>query len=608
MSQPTAGPSPSPTSCHLAVALAIAVAMAATSCSLVLSLDECEADTDCDDGWTCSADQLCQPPEDDRLSCDSDDDCAGQMTCNDLGVCQEPSDLLVAPCDQGAGDLDADDTFIVGVLLPLSGAEAGFGQPLFNAIVLAQKDFDSLGRGSVAGRNLAILACDTQGDDELALQGAQHLRDAGVQAVIGPDYSSQTIDVATDVTIDDEMVLVSPSATAAQISGLDDDFVWRTVASDTVQGQALGQLVNYALDERPHYEELDEEFIPDESSVALLRRSDDPYALGLREAVTSQLPDDIVASDDRLTVRSYANEAAGDIPDYAEVAADLVASSAEDGLGPDVIVVVGASEAWTLADFLHDEFDNPPLFIFADAARNTERAAEADEELRGRIWGTAPQNVGDRDYTPYNSFRFRYQDEFGDDPRDFQFVANAFDALYVVTLGATYDGGDFTGPSIAAGMHQLSDIDAQTFDPTSSDAQSAIQTLSEGQPINFRGASGELDFDEHGDPSAGPIVLWCFDDAGLPEKDVILDEHLDFHPRLCGDDAPEQNFCENHGDCSSDACCHIMGNEQACRDHGDIPELDEGCEPREACSADDDCLNADKDCVDGYCVDQDSGG
>ncbi len=608
------------------VLIAAFIAAIASGCSLTLDLTQCESDADCQDGFICSADHLCEPASDGHrcdddsdcehlgegwscsgdgecqsLQCDDDSDCIGQMECNELGYCQQPSDLLVAPCDQGVGDLDDDDAFLIGVLLPLSGAEAGFGQPLFNAINLAKMDFDSLGLGSVAGRNIALLACDTQGDDALALQGAEHLRDVGVQAVIGPDYSSQTIDVATNVTIANEMVLVSPSATAAEISGLHDDYVWRTVASDTVQGQALGQLVNYALEERPHYDGVHPDLIPDESSVALLRRRDDPYALGLREAITDQLPPDIIGSEERLIVRAYANEAAGDPPDYAEVAADLIATAADDGFGPDVIVVIGASEAWTLADFLHDEFDNPPLFVFADAARNTERAAEASDDLRGRVWGTAPQNVGDRDYTPYNTFRFRYQDEFQQDPRDLQFVANAFDALYIIALGAAFDGGGFTGFQIAAGMHQLSDPDGQSFHPSASQAQQALQALGAGHSINFRGASGELNFDHRGDPSTNPIVLWCFDDVGLPEAGILLDEDLQFQPLSCGEDEPFLE-CAEHDDCATGQCCHPDAG--TCHDNEELPGLDENCVPRDPCVDDADCINDENCNEDGYCVDE----
>ncbi len=528
--------------------------VAGWGCNFLLDLEECDSDGDCPGEARCTSDGLCEAdpsgegecsdvddcadgeacidevcvPEEQPETCESSDDCPGDQECNELGVCQEPSSLLSGPCDQAAGDVDDDDAFVIGVLLPLSGPEAGFGQPLFNAINIARSDFNSI--GGVDGREVALLACDTQGQDGLAMEGAEHLVDVGVQAIIGPDYSSQTIDIANSLTIDEEVVLVSPSATAAAVPS--DPFVWRTVAPDTVQGEALGRIIQYILDERPHYAGLEDGDFPETSSLTLLRRSDDPYAQGLREAVTTQLDSDLSGDSDRFSVRAYANEAAGQTPDYPEVAADVVAATDEDGFGPDVIGIIGAAEAWQIADFLTDEFDNDPLFVFADAARNTQRAGEASDSLIGRIWGTAPQNVGDRDYTPYNSFRFRYMESFpGDDPNDLQFVANAYDALYILALAAAAEG--FDGPSIADGLRRLSDPDGPSFSPNPGDAQSAMSTLQGGQDINFRGASGELNFDDTGSPQASPTVLWCFDGQGLPEEGIIVDEELQFTPLSC---------------------------------------------------------------------------
>ncbi len=572
----------------LQMALLAASVVLVAGCSLTLDVDECSDDGDCEhhgDAWTCSDDNLCQPPEgpescqsnsdcqesqgddwtcsDDgfcepppeAIACDDAGDCPDGQECNELNLCQEASGLLDAPCELAVGDIEDDNSFLVGVLLPLTGDEAGFGQPLFNAITLAMADFNTV--GGIQGRPVGLIACDTQGQNDLALQGAEHLDEIGVEAVVGPDYSDQTLEVANEVTIDAGMTLVSPSATAAEITDLDDDdLVWRTTASDAVQGRALGQLVSYALDERPHYDDLDDGDIPQESSVAILRRNNDPYADGLRAAVTDELSDEITGDDDRFSLHSYANEAAGEVPNYDSVATDVIAESTSDGFGPDVIVIVGAAEAWQLAEFLEDEFPNPPLFVFADAARNPDRSSQAPDSLRGRIWGTAPQNVGELDYQPYTSFRLRYQQNFdGQDPSELQFVPHAFDALYIIGLGAAYGG--FSGAGIAAGIGQLSD--GETFFPTAVDAQSALAELSAGTSINLQGASGPLNFDEFGDPEPNPTSLWCFEEPGeLPEEGVILTPDLDFTPRSCSvetsqhDNDGEQNDGENNDDEDND--------------------------------------------------------
>ena len=538
------------------------------ACSLMLSLEECETDDDCEEfgqGLICSAEGLCQDkdegaPEcaddsdcdgedwrcedgqcvapDEPQSCEDDDDCPGDMTCNELGTCQEPSDLLGGPCTVASGDVNDSNAFVIGVLLPLTGPEAGFGEPLYKAIDLARSQLNSV--SGVQGHPIALVACDTEGRDDLAREGAQHLADVGIQAVIGPDYSNQTIEVANQVTVDAEMVLISPSATAAAITFLNDNgLVWRTVASDTIQGAALGQLVDYLLDERPRFDAEDPDY-PALPSLAVMSRQEDPYAEGLREALFQQLDSEYSAGGDRVTIRDYDS-------DYVAAAAEVIPVLLdENGYGPDVITIIGSSEAWLLAEYLDGYFENPPIFVFADAARNSERAGQAPPSLRGRVWGTAPQNVGAVDYAPYTQFRIAYNARYGEFPDDFQFSANAFDALYVLSLGAAYGG--FEGPGIAEGMGQISDQSANQFDPRPTDAQQAMSILASGDPINFRGASGPLNFDENGDPQSSPTVLWCFDDVGLPEQGVLVDEDLQFHPQSC-DPEVDVELCTDADDC-----------------------------------------------------------
>lgn len=521
-----------------------------TSCSLMLELKGCETDQDCPGELTCSDEFICQQsliPD----TCEKDQDCPGELTCNDLQLCQAPSPLLAAPCEQSLGDIDAKDAFIIGVLLPLSGEEEGFGRPLFQAIQLAQEDFNGI--GGVNSRPLALLICDTQGRDSLAIDGAEHLAKVGVQAVIGPDYSSQTLEVATKVTIASEMVLVSPSATAAAISHLDDnDLVWRTAASDSVQGHALGELVNFLVKEAPFPRQAEDSKEP--PKVALLVRSEDTYALGLRESLIDLLPTQMLSNQDHFTTYDYPNSSADSPDDYTGVIANMMA---EEGPKPEIIVILGSAESWTIAKQIESIADHAPIFVFAEAARIPERAAQMPETLRGRIWGTAPQNVGDPNYAPYLSFRIKFQSAYGVSPDDLQFVANAFDALYIIALGASSTG--FTGPEIAAGMRRLNS--GPTTRPTQTDAQAAMGILRDGGNVNYQGASGPLDFDENGDPNASPIILWCFDDAGLPEAGTILDYDLKFIAHQCGDPPQEPECTQDtvQDDCDTDEICNEDG-------------------------------------------------
>lgn len=478
------------------------------ACSALLNFEECQSDEDCLADAICGSSGLC---EDSTSPPTPPTECEGD-------VCPPDLELLAGPCDRFEGPQDEDDLFYIGVILQLSGTGAGFGRPMLNAIMLAQEDFNSI--TGVRGRRIGLIICDTQARDQRAREAAEHLRDVGVQAIIGLN-SSQVMTIAPQVTIPSQMLLVSPSATATTISNLDDEgLVWRTAPSDAVQGEALGHLIKHTIEEviAPQTE--------DPVKVALLVRSNDRYANGLSQAVTLMLPEEIVfGGSARFSARDYPNIGAGEAGDYSEI----IAVIANEEIEPDAVVILGSAEAWEIAAGLDALFTTKtPIYFVADAVKNAEEAARAPASLEGRIWGTSPQNLGESDYAPYRNFRVTYQRTYGaENPDDFQFIANAFDALYVVALAASQG---FQGTDLARGMTMLSD--GQAFEPTPDQAQLALRQLQEGKSINLMGASGLLNFDAQGDPVASPIALWCFEEGRVPEKGIVLKDDA-FTPLTC---------------------------------------------------------------------------
>lgn len=438
--------------------------------------------------------------------CTTNEECqqsVGPASVCSSGICSAsgPADgnLIGGPCQEIIGSGGKRD-FYIGVLLPLTGEEGGFGRPLLNAIRIAQNDFNAI--GGVRSRPISLLVCDTQGLDQVALEGAEHLASVGIQAMIGPDFSRQVLDVATQVTIQNQMVLVTPSGTAAPIRILEDqNLVWRTVANDAVQGRTLGLLVDRVVTR-------DLNLTWQEARVLVLVREADSYSAGLSEAVASVVP------------RDDTGQSLAEFRNYPEAWEEFWVANRGQIQEPDVVVILGASEAWDFAEEIDDFFPNQNLFIFADAAKNSEEASRTSMALEGRILGTAPQNVGETDYIPYQSFRVKYRSDYDEDPNQFQFVANAFDALFVIALGAAAEG--VTGPQIAAGMARLSDTEAEDVSADQTGATRAIEILQNGGAVDYQGAAGPMNFDETGEPDFTPIALWCFTSGGVPEQGVLF--------------------------------------------------------------------------------------
>lgn len=465
---------------------------ALSSCSLALELSQCSNDDDCAGDLICSADNLCTTT-----------------------VAQE---LTGGPCQQLLGAAEEDDAYLIGTILQLSDSGGGFGRPMLDSIELAMNDINGI--GGIDGRRIGIIACDTQGRDSLARESAEHLVSRGVSAIIGMN-SSQIIDIGPDVTVPAKTLLISPSATATTISNLrDDDLIWRTAPSDEFQAQAMAELVNYILDDILPGQEIDA------PKITLLVRRQDRWATGLRDHLLPNLPTDITGGGlDRFSVHNFANIGSGEVADYVGVAADI----GTEETPPDIIIVLGSADSWEVINNLEIALPNQPIYIGGDAMKNADAAAQADSSLEHRVWGTGPRNVAELGYTPYLNFKTKFLAELGNDPDNYQFVANAYDALYALAFAAAAEG--FSGPDLARGLRRLNQ--GERIEPTASDAQRAVDLLQSGDTINFFGASGPLNFDDKGDPEPMPIALWCLDQGRVPEEGELFSIENGFTPRTC---------------------------------------------------------------------------
>ncbi len=506
--------------------------LALSGCTLALNLS-CSDDDDCATG-TCDEEGICVT-DSALIPCTTSEECEDAFgptgVCQD-GFCEDVSGFTGGPCQRLEGFVDDDDAFRIGVVLQLSGVGAGFGVPMLNAIILAMDGVNGI--GGVDGRRLGLIVCDTEGRDSIATEAAQHLVDTdGVTAIIGMN-SSQVIDIGPTVVTPNDVLLISPSATAATISGLGEDLIWRTAPSDENQAIAMSELIDYLVaDHLPAMGIA-------EPKVTLLVRNHDRWATGLRDHLSANLPAEILGGGtDRFSIHNFPNVGAGDPADYTGTAADIAA----EAVNPHLVVVLGSADSWTIIDHIHTLLeDDELLFVGGDAMKNAEEAGQANPELEGRIWGTGPRNVAEIDYEPYSIFRLQFQSEFGN-PDNFQFVANAFDALYVLAFAAAAEG--FTGPELAEGLTRLSD--GQDIDPRATAAQEGIAILRDGGTINYRGASGPLNFDANGDPEPLPIALWCFRDGAVPEEGPLYDEAAGFTVQTCVD-PPDGNGGDDNGD------------------------------------------------------------
>lgn len=128
-------------------------------------------------------------------------------------------------------------SFTIAVSAPI-GSDPNVAQEIFRGVAQAQNQVNQ--SGGINGIPLKVIIADDQNKPEQAQAVAQKLvSNSEVLGVIG-NFSSGVTLAAGKVYGDGKLVLISPTSTAVQISGMN-KFVFRTVPSDRFAGDALAR-------------------------------------------------------------------------------------------------------------------------------------------------------------------------------------------------------------------------------------------------------------------------------------------------------------------------------------------------------------------------------
>lgn len=327
------------------------------------------------------------------------------------------------------------------------------------------------GRSGIDGRRVALLHCDTA--VAMATEAADHLVAVGVPAIVGPSSSSAVEAIFTSHR-DDGVLVISPSATAEQLTALDPTtpgLLWRTAPPDSLQADVIVQeLVDSGA-----------------TSIGIVTRQNDTYAQSLS-----------------ILVQQRADPAGigiGATPQFADT--DAVAGAAGavvEGTPPPVVLFISGQVA-DAAAFLDAAAGIPAYdgvsILFTDAAANEDlftRTTTGSARF-GQVRATRPSAP---DTLITSEFRANYMAaNDGEDPLLFSFTANTYDATALVLLGAGFALGEsetVTGAAIAEGITRMSGGGAPR-ELLGANFLAIIEELrSQPEGVDVVGASGPLDY------------------------------------------------------------------------------------------------------------------
>lgn len=350
-----------------------------------------------------------------------------------------------------------------------------------NAFRLAIADINNA--GGVFGRPVLGVIADFNLDEEFIVASAKRLvEEDGINAFVGPTFSSSSVIIARQVSSPLQIPTVSPSASSPLVTTADpDDFFFRTTPSDGAgQGDVLATLASEQGHER----------------IGVLYR-DDAYGSGLAAEVAAAFDGQLVSRAlDHTQPETYLSE--------------LEAVATGDAT---LLMVLGCwQEAATviMESLEHGLFDQ---FLLGDCAQSGNLFSVLGPEIAVGLTGTSPTFGEENNST--RLFNLRFTEMFGQPPPpNVTFVPSVYDATIAVALAAQA-AGSIEGVAIRDQLRGISDGEGAAF--TSDRLAEALAALKQGEDIDYTGAVSSMDWDANGDITRFTIGVWRFAEDGQIE-------------------------------------------------------------------------------------------
>ena len=366
-----------------------------------------------------------------------------------------------------AAPAPAGDPLILASLMPLSGDLASLGPGIALGAALAVEQINAA--GGINGQPVVLIEGDSGCDGAVALTSLNDVIAQGAQGVMGAACSGTSLAIL-DTAIAAEVVMVSPSNTSPQFTKMDKKgFYARTAPSDLLQGDVLASL-------------LIEDGV---STVSIISRADS-YGRGLAEATAAAFE---AAGGTVKTIVYHATDAS----EFSSEVTAVGKGNAE--------AIVGILFPETGCGVLQPAFEQGLLdtpWYMTDGVKDAGLASlcglgTALDGFKGTAPGSAAGEAKD-------AFEAAYAEVSADGSPTFIFAPQAYDAVMLMAISAAANG--VTGADIASGLVEASSGGTKCI------GVDCIALAAAGEDVDYVGASGEIELDQAGDPTAATYDIW----------------------------------------------------------------------------------------------------
>lgn len=395
----------------------------------------------------------------------------------------------------------------IGQVVAFTGSGAEYGTYYRDAAQMALDQINTAAQEVFGGPIVdRLIAEDSNTLPTPAIEAARKLVEAdGVPAIIAAWSSGVTVAIATSVTIPSGVLQVGNGTTSPLVTVLPEDeeadLLYRTSPSDALQGVVAADLAIGNI-------------IPDyKHATAASIYINNPYGQGLSNSFAAAFEK---RGGKMLAEVAHPEEVQ---PTYrAQITAAL-----KDN--PDILLLptYPAHTAQILKECRDIfEFTN---WQFTDANRSDEVLdAVGGKDLAGKL-GTVPS--ADPESQSYKDFAESYREASGQD-RIPPFTETTYDAAMVIGLalaktiadGIT-DPAKITGRELADRLRVVGNPPGErVIGGSQAEITKALQMIKDGQDIDYVGAGGSVDFDDHGDVKT-PVAVWKYTEDGDETVQIV---------------------------------------------------------------------------------------
>jgi branched-chain amino acid transport system substrate-binding protein len=379
----------------------------------------------------------------------------------------------------------------IGDLVPLTGDLSDFGPPGRKAADLAVEQVRAAADEAGADHTVEITHEDTQTQPQAAVSAARKAVGGGSTCLAGAWASADTIPVARSVAIRDEVLQISPASTSDEITGLEDDgLVNRTAPPDSFQGPALADAIEQDLGGA-------------EGMRVNIGARNDAYGTGLADTFAQAWRDKGGEIGQRVI---YDPEQ----PSYNSEAGQLVRGN------PDAWVIIDFPETFSKVGpaLVRTGQWDPAKSWVTDGLKSGSLPEDVGQQATEGLRGTAP-GVPDESGAA-TAFEELFTEAPG--PSRQTFDAQNFDAVVLCYLSAVAAGSS-EGTEMAAQVQAVSGPPGTKY--TWEQLPQAVDDLQNGADIDYQGASGAIDLDEDGNPTAGVYDIFRYEGTEVENVDEV---------------------------------------------------------------------------------------